>query len=241
MRIILSLVTGLLLTACELKKQPKQPADSYNQLTVEEKNNGWILLFDGKTLNGWRFFKNQANNSWEVTDGALHCKAFADGTLNERSDLITTGEYGDFELSFQWKISHQGNSGVMFRVTEAYDQTYASGPEYQVIDEENYPGDLPPENKAAANFGMHAADNAIVSPVEQWNDGKIIVQGNHVEHWLNGTRVLVYDLFSDDWNKRRNAGKWKDFPGYASARKGYIALQDHGNEVWYRAIKIKLL
>lgn len=241
MRVIIVIIIASLLQACEIKRQSKQPADTFNQLTEEEKKNGWILLFDGKTLNGWRIFKNSPNTSWEAADGTLHCRPFQDGAVNERSDLITTGEYGDFELTFQWKISRQGNSGVMFRVSEEYDQTYASGPEYQVIDDTGYPGDLPAENKSAATFGLYSTDTTTVYPVGQWNDGRILVQGNHVEHWLNGIKVLDYDLFSNDWNTRRNSSKWKDFPGYASAKKGYIALQDHGNEVWYRSIKIKNL
>ena len=242
MRIFLSCLIGLfLLFACEIRRQPKNPTEPANFLTADEKTEGWALLFDGKSLKGWRIFKNLPNNSWEVQSGALHCKPFSDGAENLRSDLITTEQYENFELAFQWKISHQGNSGVMFRVSEEYDQTYASGPEYQVIDELNYPGDLPPENKAAANFGMHATDNALVYPAGQWNDGKIIVQGNAVEHWLNGTRVLTYEINSENWSARKKASKWKDFPGYASVRKGYIALQDHGNEVWYRNIKIRNL
>lgn len=241
MRIIVFLVVMGIVQACEIKRQAKQPADIHNQLTAEEINDGWILLFDGKTLNGWRIFRNLPNTSWEAADGALHCKPFQDGAVNERSDLITTSEFDDFELSFQWKISRQGNSGVMFRVTEAYDYTYASGPEYQIVDDVGYPGELPAENKSAATFGLYATDTTTVYPVGEWNEGKIIVQENHVEHWLNGVQVLDYTLFSDDWNARRNISKWKDFPGYASAKKGYIALQDHGNEVWYRNIKIKKL
>jgi hypothetical protein len=241
MRIIVLLFIAGAFQSCDIKRQSKLPADAYNQLTAKERNEGWMLLFDGKTLNSWRIFKNLPNTSWEVAEGTLHCKAFQDGGVNERSDLITTHEFADFELVFQWKISGQGNSGVMFRVTEDYDHTYASGPEYQVIDDAGYPGELPAESKSAAAFGLYPADTTTVYPAGQWNDGRIIVQGNHVEHWLNGIKVLDYTLFSDDWNTRRNASKWKDFPGYASANKGYIALQDHGNEVWYRGIKIKKL
>lgn len=240
MRIALLFVL-ILFTACEIKRQRKLPVDTSNQLTEEEEKEGWILLFDGKTMNGWRIFKSLPNTSWEVTDGALHCKPFQDGADNERADLITTSEYDNFELSFQWKISLQGNSGVMFRVTEEYDQAYASGPEYQVVDDLNYPGDLPAESKSAANFGMHATDSAMTYPIGQWNDGKIVARGNHIEHWLNGTKVLEYELFSEDWTSRRKAGRWSEFPGYASMKKGYIALQDHGNEVWFRAIKVKKL
>jgi hypothetical protein len=241
MRILAFLFIVWIFQACEIKRQSKQPADTHNQLTEEEKNDGWLLLFDGKTLAGWRIFKNLPNTSWEAAEGTLHCKAFQDGAVNERSDLITTDKYDNFELTFQWKISRQGNSGVMFRVSEEYDQTYASGPEYQVIDDVGYPGEMPADNKSAAAFGLYPTDTTTVYPAGQWNDGRIIVRGNHVEHWLNGVKVLDYTLFSDDWYAQRNASKWKDFPDYASANNGYIALQDHGNEVWYRGIKIKKL
>jgi hypothetical protein len=241
MRILAFLFMAGVFHACDIKRQSKLPADMHNQLTEDEKNDGWLLLFDGKTLAGWRIFRNLPNTSWEAVDGTLHCRAFQDGAVNERTDLITTNEFADFELAFQWRISSQGNSGVMFRVSEEYDYTYASGPEYQVIDDAGYPGELPAENKSAAAFGLYATDTLAVYPAGQWNDGKIIVKGNHVQHWLNGVKVLDYTLFSEDWHTRKNASKWKDFPGYASANKGYIALQDHGNEVWYRDIKIKKL
>jgi hypothetical protein len=113
-----------------------------NQLTDVQRSDGWVTLFDGKSLEGWRFFKNQENNSWEVADGTLHCKPFLDNAENKRSDLITVEKYDNFELSFDWKISPQGNSGVMFHVSENHDQPYATGPEYQIIDNEGYPGDL---------------------------------------------------------------------------------------------------
>ncbi|MDL5048886.1 DUF1080 domain-containing protein [Oscillatoria amoena NRMC-F 0135] len=242
MRILLTCIGCLvLLPSCEIRKQPKNPVEPSNFLTEVEKTEGWDLLFDGSSLKGWRIFKNLPNNSWEVQDGTLHCKSFLDGAENLRSDLITSKEYENFELTFQWKISYQGNSGVLFRVSEDYEQAYASGPEYQVIDDIGYPGDLPDENKAAANFAMHAPTEASPSPTGDWNDARLVVQGDHIEHWLNGSKVVEYDLSSEDWNRRRNASKWKDFPGYASFRKGYIALQDHGNEVWFRNIKIRVL
>ncbi len=234
-------LAAILISSCEIKKQYKSTVKGANFLTETEMKEGWKLLFDGQTLTGWKIFRKLPNNSWEASEGSVHCKPFIDGAVNERSDLITEDQYENFELSFQWKISHQGNSGVMFRVSEEYEQTYASGPEYQVIDDVGYPGDLPAENKAGGNFGMHAPENAGPHPVGDWNDARLVVNGNLVEHWLNGTKILEYDIASEDWITRRNSSKWKDFPGYASFRKGYIALQDHGNEVWYRNIKIRIL
>jgi hypothetical protein len=238
--------------ACQSKKVEEQstqdsvtamtiPVDNLNLLTDAQKTEGWVLLFDGVSMNGWRTFKNKENNSWEVSEGTLHCKPFDDKGENKRADLVTVDQYRDFELAFDWKISPQGNSGVMFRVTEEYDEPYATGPEYQILDDKGYPGEVAETNFTASNYAMHVAENKTVNPVGEWNSARIVVKGNHVEHWLNGQQVVSYELNSDDWKKRRAASKWKDFPGYGSAQKGHIDLQDHGNEVWFRKIMIKSL
>jgi hypothetical protein len=226
------LITGYfiivtLLFACQAEKKEASTNDE-NQ----------ISLFNGQSLTGWRSFRNLPNNSWEVVDGTLHCKPFSDSVENFRSDLITEAQYRNFEFTFEFKLASQSNSGVMFRVSEDYDQTYATGPEYQLIDDVGYPGTLAEENKTAGNYAMHVPENKILKPVGEWNEGKIIVQENNVEHWLNGTRVVAYELNSPDWIARRDASKWKDFPAYGTIEKGHIALQDHGNEVWFRNIAI---
>jgi len=202
---------------------------------------GFVSLFDGTTMSGWRIYKNKPNNSWEVLDGTLHCKPFAEGGDNQRSDLITEEQYDNFEFSFEWKISAQGNSGVIYLVSEAYNESYETGPEYQVMDDDGYPGEVAAANRSACNYDMHAIENRKLNPAGEWNEGKIVVNNKHVEHWLNGEKVLEYDIDSDDWKARRDASKWKDFPGYGTVSKGHIALQDHGNEVWYRNLAIKVL
>ena len=211
-----------------------------NQLTEEEKTAGWKLLFDGQSLNGWKFYKNKPNDSWEVIDGTLHCKPFADEKENNRADIMTIDQYENFELAFDWKIGEQGNSGVMFRVIEEYDQPYLSGPEYQVMDM-NAPGDVKDVHKTGANYDMHAAAAAVPNPTGEWNQSRLLVNENHVEHWLNGVKVVEYELNSDDWKKRKEAGKWKDAVGYGASKKGHIDFQDHNQEAWFRNIKIKTL
>jgi hypothetical protein len=246
------MIVASVFCACQSKKAEEQTAppepvetavamDTINVITDAQKNAGWILLFDGTSSNGWRPFKNKENNSWEVIDGTLHCKPFDEKGTNQRGDFVTNDQYENFELAFQWKISAQGNSGLMFRVSEEFNEPYASGPEYQILDDGGYPGEVLETNFTGSNYAMHAAQNKTLKPVGEWNDSKIVVNGNHVEHWLNGTQVVSYELNSADWKKRVANSKWKDFPGYGKTTKGHIDLQDHGNEVWFRKILIKTL
>ena len=241
---------ALILYACGSKKTETDSSDSIaiagestsaNQLSEQQKADGWKLLFDGQTMAGWRPFKNKVNDSWEVLDGTLHCKKVNDTIENKRGDLMTTDQYENFELAFEWRIAPQGNSGVIYRVTEDFDVPYASGPEYQLIDDVGYPGELKAANKTACNYDMHEAKNKTLNPPGEWNSSKIVVNGNHVEHWLNGVNVLEYEFGSADWKKRVAGSKWKDFPGYGLSKAGYIDLQDHGSEAWFRNLYIKVL
>lgn len=201
----------------------------------KETNQG-TPLFNGKDFSGWRFYKGRENNSWEVVDGVLHCKPF-DGN-DKRADLITDKQYENFELSWEWKLPAQGNSGMMFRVTEEFDEPYLSGPEYQMLDDIGYPGKIEEWQKTGANYGVHVAESAKPKPIGEWNESKIIVKGNHVEHWLNGKKVVAYELGSADWKERKAKSKWNEASGYGAATKGHIAIQDHGSEVWVRNVNI---
>jgi Domain of Unknown Function (DUF1080) len=235
---------ALLLVACGTKKSDSKEEvanTSSNTLTEQQAADGWKLLFDGKTMNGWRSFKNKENNTWEVVDGMLHCKSPEDSTATNRGDIVTTEQYENFEFTFDWKIAPTHNSGVMFRVTEEYEVPYATGPEYQVIDDQGYPSALKPAQLSAANYDMHVPENKNLKPVGEWNSSRIVVNGNQVEHWLNGSKVVAYELGSEDWKKKVADSKWKDFPGYGLAKKGHLDLQDHGGEVWYKNLYIKVL
>ncbi|MGC4023445.1 MAG: DUF1080 domain-containing protein [Cyclobacteriaceae bacterium] len=199
------------------------------------------VSFDGKTLNGWKFFKDRENNTWEVKDGAIHCKPTSDNA-NKRADLMTANEFENFELKFDFKVSPKGNSGVIYRASEEFDQPYLSGPEFQVLDDVGYPEKQDPVRMTGANYDMHGAPaTKKMKPAGQWNSAKIVAKGNHIEHWLNGKKVLEYDINSDDWKKRKENSKWKKADGYGQAKKGHIDLQDHDCEVWYKNIKIKSL
>jgi Domain of Unknown Function (DUF1080) len=234
-----------LVTACGPKKTEESTAVSLsasstdNKLSDAQKADGWKLLFDGKTTDGWRIFKGKENDTWEVSNGTLHCKAVGDSS-SKRADIMTTEMYQNFELSFDWAITKEGNSGVIYRVTEEYDVPYGTGPEYQLLDELNYPKEAP-VHFTGADYDVYPPQGAKPSPIGEWNSTKIIVNGNHVEHWLNGTKVVEYEFGSDDWKSKVAASKWKEFPGYGTAPTGYIDLQDHGHEAWFKNVMIKTL
>lgn len=234
----------LLIVACAslsfaLLSFQTKPKD--NTLTVAEKKAGWKLLFDGKTMNGWRVYQNRTATSWEVANGELHARGSVTDKTDKRSDIITTDQYDNFELSIDWKISKEGNSGIMYHVTEQYDAAYKSGPEYQLIDDEGFPEHLEEWQKTAADYAMHTTSSRPTKPVGEYNHTVIKVNGSHVEHWLNGVKVVEFEAWTPEWYALKAKGKWKDAPGYGLAKKGFIALQDHGSEVWFKNIKIKQL
>jgi len=230
------LVASALVISCAASKNA---AD--NTLSEAEKKDGYTSLFDGKTMNGWRTYQNKRNDSWSVDDGSLHCKGSAQNYGAISADLVTTGQYENFDLSVDWKLSPKGNSGILYRVKEDSNASYLSGPEYQLIDDKNFGEPLEDWQKTGADYAMYAAPTAVPNPVGEWNHTRIVVNKNHVEHWLNGKKVVEYELYSDDWQKRKMAGKWKDAPGYGLAKKGHITFQDHGSEAWFKNIRIKEL
>ena len=227
--------------ACVVSFSCTSQQQKLNMLTDKEKNDGWQLLFDGSTMNGWRTYRNKTSNSWEVTNGEIHCKGSETDKSDKRADLISTGQYENFELSLDWKISKGGNSGIMYHVTEAYEAPYESGPEYQLLDDVGFSDKLEEWQKTGADYAMYTASSRPIKPVGEYNNTKIIFNNGHVEHWLNGVKVLEFEAWSADWNDRKNKGKWKDYPGYGMAKTGFICLQDHGSEAWFRNIKIKKL
>jgi len=218
-----------------------QSTPNENILTKTEKKEGWKLLFDGKSMNGWRVYQNRTATSWEVANGELHARGSVTDKTDKRSDLITTDQYDNFELSIDWKISKEGNSGILYHVTEEFDASYKSGPEYQIIDDLGFPEHLEEWQKTGADYAMHLTTSRPTKPVGEYNHTVIKVNGSHVEHWLNGVKILEFQAWTPDWYALKAKGKWKDAPGYGLAKKGYIALQDHGSEVWFKNIKLRKL
>jgi hypothetical protein len=225
------LVAGVAVAALGAANEP-------NTLTAAEKKDGWKLLFDGQTTNGWRGWKQQtAPEGWKAVDGALT-------RVSKAGDLITVDRFASFDFMFEWRIARNGNSGVFFHVAEAPDlpNTFTTGPEYQLLDNDGHPdAKNGPDRFAGGNYALHPPVNAVTKPIGEWNQSRIVVDGPHVEHWLNGAKVVEYELWSADWKVRVEKSKFKAMPRYGLEKTGHIALQDHGNEVGFRSLKIKVL
>jgi hypothetical protein len=230
----LALGVVLALAASGAQADEKSHHAPLNTLTAQEKAQGWKLLFDGHTTKGWRNFKQPGIDAgWKVDHGVLIC-----ADPEHSGDIITTGMYGDFDLAFEWRISKDGNSGVYYHVIEQEKYGFQSGPEYQLLD--NGHGE-PPLEQAAGLFGLYAPSKDMTKPVGEFNQSRIKVDHGHVEHWLNGVKVVEYELNSPDFKARMVGTKFAKWPLFATADTGHIALQDHGDVVSFRNIKIKPL
>lgn len=201
----------------------------------------WRILFDGKSTDAFRGFRRDSfpSKCWTVEAGAL--KTVADCDKAERVDIITKDKYQDFELELQWRVSPGGNSGVIYLVSEDESETCKTGLEMQILDDTKHPDGKNLKTSAGALFDLSAPTNKQLRPVGEYNKARLIVRNNHVQHWLNGRRVLEYDLGSDNLKALIAASKFKNFPHFAQNREGYIALQHHGDEVWFRNIRIREL
>ena len=233
------LIATAIISSCLGMVSFYQPKD--NSLTQSEKKSGWKLLFDGKTLNGWRMYQNIATECWGINNGELYCKGDNNEENKLRADIITTEQYDNFELSVDWKIDPESNSGIMYQVTEQYEKPYLSGPEYQIIDDIGFPQKLEDWQMTGADYAMYTASSRPTKPIGQYNTSRIIVKGAHQEYWLNNVKVVDFEAFTPDWENRKATGKWKIAPDYGIAKKGYICLQDHGGGVWFKNIKIRKL
>jgi len=221
-------------------------AQSLNTLTEVEKKDGWKLLFDGKTTNGWRNFKSdKIGSAWKVQDGAL----YLDNTQKKDwqtvggGDIVTVDEYENYELSLEWKIQACGNSGVIFNVQEGpkYDYVWKTGPEMQVLDNACHPDAKIDKHRAGNLYDLIESKTVTVKPAGEWNQARLISNKGHLEFWLNGNKQVETEMFTPAWEAMITGSKFKDMPDFGKFRKGRISLQDHGDMVWYRNIKIKTL
>ncbi len=210
-----------------------------NTLTRKEQKNGWQLLFDGSTTNGWHGYNMTIfPDCWALEDGCLTMNTTGGA---ESQDIITDKIYRNFALSVEYKTASAANSGIIFQVKEdtTYKFPYETGPEMQIIDDEGWPGKLEEWQKSGANYAMYTAKTKAHKPVGEWNNLFIVVKDNNVTQILNGVVVVEYEKYSDEWTKLRNSGKWADYPDYGKYDEGHISLQNHGSKVWFRNIKLK--
>lgn len=201
---------------------------------------GWTNLFDGKSLAGWRGYRqpDASKTRWKVENGMLAVDPGDGKDTRGQRDLITTNTYDNFDLSFEWKVSPGGNSGVKYFVLE--DRDSAIGHEYQVIDDEKHAdAKIGAHRQTAAFYDVLPAANRPLKPAGEFNQSRIVVNGNHVEHWLNGTRVLEYELGSPALLAAIEKSKFKGIERFGKPQKGHILLQDHGDRVWYRSVRIR--
>jgi len=213
------------------------PLPKHNNMTAD----GWKPLFDGKTTSGWHSYgKSGADAQWEVKDGALHL----DKSKGGGGDLLTDKEYSNFDLKLEWKIAPKGNSGLLFYVHEdpaKYQEAYHTGPEMQVLDNDGHPDGKIHKHRAGDLYDLIPCTKETVKPVGEWNEVEIISKDGTLKLFLNGTNVVTTTLWDEHWKSMVANSKFRQWPDFGTFKSGKIDLQDHGNEVWYRNIKIKEL
>lgn len=208
---------------------------AHNVLSDAEAKDGWSLLFDGSSDKGWHGFKAQGfPANWEAAAGVLRRKAGTSGP-----DLVTDGEYGDFEFAYDWKVGPGGNSGVMYRCSEDKQYPWQTGPEMQVLDDARHADGKKPKTRAGTLYDVIACGEDVCRPAGEWNSARIVARGTRIEHWLNGFKVVDTDTASDEYRAALAQSKWAKSADYNSLKRGRIALQDHGDPVEYRNLKVR--
>jgi cytochrome c len=211
-----------------------------NSLTVQEKKEGWQLMFDGSSTNGWHSFrKTSVGQAWKVNDGSI----YLDTSSKDGGDLVSDKEYENYELKIEWKIEKCGNSGIIFNSIESdkYYASYVTGPEMQVLDNECHEDAKIIKHRAGDLYDLISCKRETVKRAGEWNEARIVSKNAHYEFYLNGEKVVEFTMHTPEWDAMVKASKFKSMPDFGKSTKGHIVLQDHGNGVWYRNIKIKTL
>lgn len=239
------LVLFMFIMGCGGNHQTKSDIESEPVTgTGEEESAAWLTLFDGSSTEGWRGFnQNSLPANWVIEDGTL--KSLGTGADIGGDIVYGVRQFDNFELVLEWKISEGGNSGIFYHVKEGeqYHAPYENAPEYQVIDDLGFSEPLEDWQEVGADYAMYPADSTqkVVKPAGEWNSTRIIFTPENVEYWLNDKMVVQFVPWSNEWNERRNSGKWDDYPDYGLSKTGLIGLQDHGSFIWFKNIKIKPL
>jgi len=221
-----------IIAALALTASPQKPI-----LSFWEEENGFKPLFNGRDLSNWRGYKRETPpGAWHIENGELVVRPGGNG-----GDICTGSEYADFDLRLEWNTTKGGNSGVIYRSSEDYDASWKTGPEYQVFDDFQSGEGKADLHSAGALYDLYVPTKFVTRKPGEWNETRIVVKGNHIEHWLNGTKIVNCEVGSKDWNERLDKSKFKAYSEFARKRKGYILLQDHGHEIRYRRIRIKEL
>jgi hypothetical protein len=222
--------------------------DTASSSAAPSSSTEWVSLFDGKTTNGWHTYgRTTVGSAWQVDSGAIHLtapKKMKEFQNSEGGDIVTNDSYENFDLKLEWKISPKGNSGIIFLVNEdssKYKYTWNTGPEMQVLDNNGHPDGKIKKHRAGDLYDLISSSSEPVKSVGEWNQAEIKIDHGKLDLFMNGTNVVSTTLWDDNWNKMIAHSKFKDMPGFAKSHSGKIALQDHGNEVWYRNIQIKKL
>lgn len=247
---ILPILFAIFFYGCHSSKINTMPASSNNSaamLSQQEKDQGWQLLFDGHTTNGWHGYgKSAVPKAWKVEDGVLHMDAESKKsyTTDEGGDIVTDRDFDNFDLKLEWKISKNGNSGIMFYVHEdtlKYKSPYNTGPEMQVLDNAGHPDAKIFKHRAGDLYDLIPSSKEVVKPFGEWNHVEIVANRGKLDFYLNGEHTVSTTMWDDNWRKMIANSKFASMPDFGTFKSGKIDLQDHGDDVWFRNIKIKKL
>ncbi len=222
-------------SSCE---EASSEPEAAQEVAPAEATDDWIVLFDGTDLSAWRNYQQDTiSDLWKIEDGALMLTGRGGG------DIITKETFGSFDLELEWKISEAGNSGIFYHIVEAdsLGQVYLSAPEMQVLDDEKHPDGKLPSHRAGANYDMQPCSEVATNPVGEWNKVRLLFDKGHVEHWLNGVKVVEFDQGSPAWAEQLAESKFGTWAMYAKGEEGHFGLQEHGDQVWFRNIRVKRL
>ncbi|MCP4048823.1 MAG: DUF1080 domain-containing protein [Gammaproteobacteria bacterium] len=233
------------LGSCEPSTQPQTARDISNQATATdghgpargEAEGDFRVLFDENSLSGWHGYGGaDATSRWWVNDGVLAVKGLGDGQV----DLVTDAEFGNFDLRLEWKISEGGNSGIIFNVAETpeYNRSWKTGPELQILDNDGHP-DSSTKHRAGDLYDLLSSTQEMSRPVGEWNESRLLVENGLLKHWLNGTLVIEVQMWNENWNEMVAKSKFGSMPGFGKYFSGHIVLQDHGDVVAFRNIRIR--